>query len=88
MVTYDGDCLGANLRPDNIHLADGVLDFLDPIMKRYRFRFILLGIRGDAALADPEVYEYCEGDRVTYFIRFVANAVLNRLIAPYMNKPA
>jgi hypothetical protein len=42
---------------------------------------------GDAALADLEVYEYCEGERVTYFIRLPANAVLDRLIDPYLTRP-
>ncbi|MBM3300193.1 MAG: IS1380 family transposase [Deltaproteobacteria bacterium] len=85
--TSDGDCLRAKLRPGNVHSSDGVLDFLDPIVKRYRSRFILFWLRGDAAFADPEVYEYCEGQRVTYFIRLPANAVLNRLIDPYLTRP-
>jgi hypothetical protein len=41
---------------------------------------------GDAAFADPEVCEYCEGERVTYFIRLPANAVLNRLVDPYLTR--
>ena len=51
--TSDGDCLRAKLRPGNVHSADGVLDFLDPIVKRYRSRFILFWLRGDAAFAQP-----------------------------------
>jgi hypothetical protein len=82
--TSDGDCLRAKLRPGNVHSADGVVDFLDPIVKRYRSRFVLFWLRGDAAFANPEVYEYCEGERVTYFIRLPANAVLNRLIDSYL----
>jgi len=85
--TSEGDCLRAKLRPGNVHSADGVVDFLDPIVKRYRSRFILFWLRGDAAFAQPEVYEYCEGERVTYFIRLPANAVLNRLIDPYLTRP-
>lgn len=85
--TSDGDCLRAKLRPGNVHSADGVVEFLDPIVKRYRSRFILFRLRGDAAFAQPEVYEYCEGERVTYFIRLPANAVLNRLIDPYLTRP-
>ncbi|MBI5569051.1 MAG: IS1380 family transposase [Desulfomonile tiedjei] len=85
--TSYGDCLRARLRPGNVHSADGVLDFIDPIVKRYRSRFILFWLRGDAAFADPGVYGYCEGERVTYFIRLPANAVLNRLIDPYLTRP-
>jgi hypothetical protein len=85
--TSDGDCLRAKLRPGNVHSADGVVTFLDPIVNRYRARFALFWLRGDAAFAQPEVYEYCEGERVTYFIRLPANAVLNRLIDPYLTRP-
>lgn len=85
--TSDGDCLGVKLRPGNVHSADGVLDLLDPIVRRYRSRFILFWLRGDAAFANPAVYEYCEGERVTYFIRLPANAVLNRLIDPHLTRP-
>jgi hypothetical protein len=85
--TSDGDCLRAKLRPGNVHSADGVVAFLDPIVKRYRSRFILFWLRGDAAFAQPEVYEYCEGERVTYFIRLPANAVLNSLMEPYLTLP-
>ena len=39
--TSDEDCLGAKLRPGNVHSADGILDFIDPIVQRYRSRFVL-----------------------------------------------
>ncbi|MGO9571456.1 MAG: IS1380 family transposase [Desulfomonilaceae bacterium] len=85
--TSDGDCLRAKLRPGNVHSADGVVAFLDPIVKRYRSRFVLFWLRGDAAFAQPQVYDYCEGERVTYFIRLPTNAVLNRLIDSYLTRP-
>ena len=61
----DGDCLGARLRPGNVHSAYGVVAFLDPIVRRYRSRFIPFWLRGDAAFAQPEVYNYCEGEPVS-----------------------
>jgi hypothetical protein len=85
--TGDGDCFSAKLRPGSAHSADGVLDVHDPIVRRYRSRFTLFWLRGDTAFADPEVYKYCEGERVTYFIRLPANAVLNRLTDPHMTRP-
>src|SRR5208337_3939479 len=85
--TSDGDCLRAKLRLGNVHSADGVVAFLDPIVKRYRSRFVLFWLRGDAAFAQPEVYDYCEGERVTYFIRLPTPAVLNRLIDSYLTRP-
>ncbi len=44
--TSDGDCLRGKLRPGNVHSADGVVAFLDPIVKRYRSRSILFWLRG------------------------------------------
>lgn len=85
--TSDGDCLGAKLRPGNVHSADGILAFLDPIVKRYRSRFVLFWLRGDGAFAQPEVYEYSEKKRITYFIRLPSNAVLNKLVSPYLKRP-
>jgi hypothetical protein len=34
--TSEGDCLGAKLRPGNVHSADGALEFVKPIVERYR----------------------------------------------------
>ena len=34
--TREGECLGAKLRPGNIHSADGVLEFIKPMVKRSR----------------------------------------------------
>ena len=34
--TGDGDCLAAELRPENVHLPDGVLDFIKPLDGRHR----------------------------------------------------
>jgi hypothetical protein len=30
--TSNGDCLGAQVRPGNVHSADGILDFIDPYL--------------------------------------------------------
>jgi hypothetical protein len=67
------------LRPGNVHSADGVLDFIGPIVKRYRAKFRLFWLRGDAAFADSEGYKYCEREQVTYFIRLPGNEILKKL---------
>jgi len=85
--TSEGDCLGAKLRPGNVHSAHGVLEFLKPIVERYRAWFKLFWFRGDAAFAKPEIYEYCEEQRLTYFIRLPANDNLDKLVAPHLNRP-
>jgi hypothetical protein len=85
--TSDGDCLGARLRPGNVHSADGVLGFIKPTVERYRGWFKLFWLRGDAAFAKPEIYEYCEEHRITFFIRLPANDNLGKLVAPHLNRP-
>jgi hypothetical protein len=40
------------------------------------------GNQENAAFASPEIYEYCEFNRITYFIRIRANSILNNLIRP------
>jgi len=85
--TSEGDCLGARLRPGNVHSADGTLEFIKPLVQRYRSWFKLFWLRADAAFANPETYEYCEENRMTYFIRLPSNANLMRLLEPYLNRP-
>jgi len=57
------------------------------LVQRYRSWFKLFWLRGDAAFANPETYEYCEEHRITYFIRLPSNANLIRLLEPYLNRP-
>jgi hypothetical protein len=85
--TSDGDCLGAKLRPGNVHSADGVLEFIKPLVERYRSKFKSFWFRGDAAFAKPEVYEYCEDKRIVYFIRIPANNNLDKLVGPHLGRP-
>ena len=56
-------------------------------MERYRSWFKLFWVRADAAFANPETYEYCEEQRITYFIRLPSNANLMRLLGPHLNRP-
>ena len=85
--TSEGDCLRAKLRPGNVHSADGVLEFIKPMVERYPGWFKLFWVRADAAFANPETYEYCEEQRITYFIRLPGNAILMRLLEPHLNRP-
>jgi hypothetical protein len=78
-VTSEGDCLWARLRPGNVHSADGALEFIIPSVQRYQSWFKLFWVRVDVAFANPEIYEYCEEERTTYFIRLPSNASLERL---------
>ncbi len=85
--TSDGDGLAAKLRPGNVHSANGTLDLIKPIATSYRKKFKLFWLRGDSAFADPDIYQYCEANRMTYFIRLRENAVLTKLIKPHLQRP-
>lgn len=61
----DGDCLAAELRPGNLHSADGGLELVKPLVDRRRGDCKLLWLRGDAAFILPDVCDYCEKERVT-----------------------
>jgi len=56
--TSDGDCLRAKLRPGNVHTADGVLDFVDPIVKRN-------GIGADSSFSDYGAMRHLPTPRCT-----------------------
>jgi hypothetical protein len=85
--TSEGDCLGAKLRPGNVHSADGAIEFVKPMLKRHGDWFKLFWFRGDGAFAKPEIYEYCEEQCITYFIRLPANESLDKLVAPHLGLP-
>src|SRR5215813_8960409 len=78
----EGDCLAAQLRPGNVHSAEGWDDVLLPIIDRYRRRRQTVVVRADAAFARPEIYEALERRGVGYAIRLPANDVLERQIEP------
>jgi len=81
-----GDCEGAVLRPGNVHSADGWKEFLSPIVDRYREMDKKLYLRGDAAFAIPDVYEYLDKG-ILYAIRLKANNNLYREIDHLMTRP-
>jgi len=83
-----GDCEGAVLRPGNVHSTDGWKEFLSPIVDWYKEMEKKLYLRGDAAFAIPDVYEYLEDKGILYAIRLKANNNLHREIDHLMTRPA
>jgi hypothetical protein len=59
-----------------VHSADGWREILEPVVSRYRGKGTRLYFRGDAAFANPEIYEFLEVGGMGYAIRFPANRVL------------
>jgi hypothetical protein len=71
-----GDVERCVLRPGNVHSADGWRALLEPVIARYRRTVKHLYFRGDAAFANPEIYELLEAEGAGYAIRLPANRVL------------
>src|ERR1700738_1053324 len=82
-----GDLERSALQPGNVHSADGWRDVLEPVVSRYRGRVKRLYFRGDAASANPEVYEFLEAEGMGYAIRLPANRVLQDKIGHLLKRP-
>jgi len=87
LFNEEGDCLGAKLRPGNVHSADGWEELLLPEIERQQQMGKEVAFRGDAAFARPEVYEALEERGVKYAIRIPANDSLERDIAELLPRP-
>lgn len=75
-----GDLERCSLRPGNVHSADRWREVLEPVMARYKERGIQVYLRGDAAFASPDIYEYLESEKALYAIRLSGNEALYQLI--------
>ena len=84
LVAFDGmtgDFLKAQLRPGNVYTSNGVIDFIEPVIKHYNEKLpeTTPFVRGDSGFAVPALYELCEKESVYYVIRLKSNANLQRL---------
>src|SRR5262245_21634393 len=66
VFNQDGDLERCALRPGNVHSAHGWREVLDPVVARYRGQNLRRLLRGDAAFALPDVYEYLEAEGFQY----------------------
>ena len=82
-----GDVERCALRPGNVHSADDWRALLEPVIARYRGIVKHLYFRGDAAFANPEVYEFLEAKGASYTIRLPANYVLQDKIGHLLKRP-
>jgi hypothetical protein len=81
-----GDLERCALRPGNVHSADGWRAVLEPVVARYR-SVKRLYFRGDAAFANPEMYEFLEAEGIGYTIRLPANSILQDRIGYLLKRP-
>jgi len=82
-----GDVERCALRPGNVHSADGWRAVLESVVARYRRIVKRLYFRGDAAFANPEMYEFLETEGIGYTIRLPANSVLQSRIGHLLKRP-
>jgi hypothetical protein len=82
-----GDLERCSLRSGNVHSADRWKEVLVPVVARYRRRKLRRLFRGDAAFANPEVYEFLEAEGFGYAIRLPANSVLQERIGYLLKRP-
>ena len=83
----EGDCLGAKLRPGNVHSAEDWEEVLLPEIERQQEVGKQVVFRADAAFAKPEIYEALEEREVKYAIRIPANDNLLRDIEELLTRP-
>src|ERR1700726_1548283 len=82
-----GDVERCALRSGNVHGADGWRAVLEPVVTRYQGIVKRLYFRGDAAFANPEVYDFLEAESMGYAIRLPANRVLQDRIGYLLKRP-
>ena len=87
LLVFDGETgqfITAILRPGNAHAGAGALAILKRVVRRLRERWphVAIELRADAGFAKPELYSYCERERIAYTVALVPNARLERLAAP------
>ena len=85
MLAETGDILDIKLRPGNVHSADGLSDFLFPLIDEVEGKIgLVASVRGDAAMPNEDDLSELERRRTGYAFRIKSNDVLKRLAEPYL----
>jgi Transposase DDE domain group 1 len=82
-----GDLERCALRSGNVHSADAWRAVLEPVVARYRGIVKRLYFRGDAAFANPDIYDFLEAEGIGYTIRLPANRVVQERIGYLLKRP-
>lgn len=92
-----GDLVKSRLRAGNVHTADGVEEFVAPLVPRLLAMLEeVLWARADCGFAKPGFFEQLEaadvraakdGKRVRYAIKLRSNAALAALAEPHLSRP-
>jgi hypothetical protein len=89
LLVFDGETgqiITAILRPGTAHAGHGALAILKRLVARLRARWpgVVIELRADAGFAKPEIYAWCERERIAYTIGLGTNARLEALAAPLL----
>jgi hypothetical protein len=82
-----GDLERSMLRSGNVHSAYDWRSVLEPVVNRYRKKPVERYFRGDAAFANPAIYEFLEEERFFYTIRLKGNNLLHESIEHLLIRP-
>lgn len=80
------ELVAAVLRPGNVHAGHRAVAVIRRIVRRLRAAFpqATILLRGDAGMALPEVYDYCEQADVDYVISLAKNSRLLAVAEPWL----
>lgn len=84
LLVFDGESghlISALLRAGNTHASNSSVAVLKRIVRRLRERWpeVEIELRADAGFAVPAIYEYCEGEGITYTIALITNPKLREM---------
>ena len=80
--------LHAILRQGQVHTAQGVKRFLQEVVRKARRLGHVLDLRLDAGYTDGATLDYLTGEKLRFIGRLKSNAVLDRMAAPHLKRPA
>jgi hypothetical protein len=84
LLVFDGESghlICALLRAGNTHGSNSAVALLKRIVGRLRNRWpeVHIELRADAGFAVPALYDYCEGEGITYTVGLITNSRLEEL---------
>ena len=83
-----GDWLDLTLREGHVHTAHEATTFLFDLLERVEAELCQVSdVRGDAGFPEEELLAGLEARRKPYVFRLKSNAVLERMIEPYLHRP-
>jgi len=88
MLGETGHWLAADLRPGNVHTADGAEEFVLQVIEKVNGTLgVVAAVRGDAGFPEEGLLSALERKKIKYVFRIKKNPVLARLAKPHLKRP-